>query len=628
MSERGTVVDEKVDRELQERLRLLDKAAGQGSSPEAGDRGAGISASADPTETEWTLDAAASSGVSVKDIIELERADHRFVYVLAVVQAMVPAIKKPEDVEEFCRRLTEKAGRAVGARTTAICWFDEASQQLDPIFTHRADDRVPREHELVHSLMNRAIATRDLVLTRDLEADPELPASSTSRLAHPGVSAMAAGIFDGERALGAIYMDKQAGVEPFEARIAGRFLKALAHHASGPMTTIAAWKREQRDASVRQAELSRELTDAREQVASAMTEAEKLRRAIEEIRSKGHFQPMRGVHSRAMRGVLRKMLRAGQARTNIPVLLTGETGTGKTFIARQIHELDDPNNLRRKGPFVDMNCANLTGEKAEGMVFGTLRHAYTGAADTMGDLRAAHGGTLFLDEVGEMPLEIQAKLLKALDEGKARPVGADGHEYKVDIRVIAATNQDLDRLVAEKRFRADLLSRIKVIEIHMPPLRERKADILELLDHMFVKIRDEQRKTKLRGISRLARTKLLAYDWPDGNVRELSKALDQMIAVADPDQDLLHVEDLPDRIKHPAMIEGADPELLTIKEAERRWRAQFFTRALLMCEGNYTVAAKRLGINTPSNLRAMVKASGIEPMELSSHKRSGDKADA
>ncbi|MFN7970889.1 MAG: sigma 54-interacting transcriptional regulator [Acidobacteriota bacterium] len=623
-----TTVEDPLDQELEDSIAEMDQALGSGlSAAPPGSPAPGVLQSPDPTEAGWSLDATSSSGgVGVKDIIELERADHRLVYVLAALRAMVPHIKRPEDVEVFCRKMISEAGRAIDARTAAICGFDAEGQRLTSIFTFRADEGGPREHELVHALMHRAIARRTIVLTGDLEADPTLPASSESRLLHPGVTAMAAGIFDGEQPIGAIYMDRRPGAQAFEARVAGRFLKALANDASGPMTTISAWRREQRESSHRQTQLSVELQEAREQASSAMTEAEKLRRAIDEIRSRGHFQPMIG-HSRAMMRVQRLMLRAGQAPKPVTVLLTGEVGTGKTFIARQIHSLDDPANSRRKGPFVDVNCAKLTGEKMEAELFGSLPHAYTGATSTQGYLRQAKGGTLFLDEVAELPLDIQAKVLKALDEGKARPIGADAQEYAVDVRIIAATNQDLDQMVAEKRFRADLLSRLRVVEIRVPPIRERKADLLELIDEKFKEIREELGKPRLKGISRLARSKMLAYEWADGNVRELEHTLRRIVVEADPEQELLHIDDLPDRIKHPAMVEGADPELLSLKEAERRWRAQFFTRALLLCEGNYSEAARRLGINTPSNLRAMVKAAGIEPTDLSSHGRSADKKD-
>jgi len=213
------------------------------------------------------------------------------------------------------------------------------------------------------------------------------------------------------------------------------------------------------------------------------------------------------------------------ARTNSTVLITGESGTGKDLVARAVHY----NSLRREHPFVALNCGALPETLLESELFGHMRGAFTGAdSNKKGLIEVAERGTIFLDEIGEMSPTMQVKLLRVLQDRRFRRLGGT-EEVQADIRVIAATNQDLEKMVAESRFREDLYYRINVIHLHLPPLRERREDIPLLAEHSLAKYSEGIDKP-VRSISREALDLLTAYDWP-GNVRELENAMERAVAL-------------------------------------------------------------------------------------------------
>src|SRR5687767_7915216 len=213
------------------------------------------------------------------------------------------------------------------------------------------------------------------------------------------------------------------------------------------------------------------------------------------------------------------------ARTNSTILLTGESGTGKGLVAQAIHF----HSLRREKPMVSLNCGAMPENLLESELFGHMRGAFTGAdANKKGLLEVAEKGTIFLDEIGEMSAVMQVKLLRVLQERRFRRVGGL-EELTADIRVIAATNQDLSKAVAEGRFREDLFYRINVIPIALPPLRERREDIPLLAEHFLAKY-GEQMEKEITGVSREAMDLLLAHDWP-GNIRELENAIERAVAL-------------------------------------------------------------------------------------------------
>jgi two-component system, NtrC family, response regulator PilR len=222
------------------------------------------------------------------------------------------------------------------------------------------------------------------------------------------------------------------------------------------------------------------------------------------------------------------------------VLITGESGTGKELVARAIHE----NSLRAQEPFITINCGAFPETLLESELFGYMKGAFTGATENRpGLFRAAHGGTLFMDEIGNMSLTMQVKLYRVLQEGKVRPIGST-EESDVDVRIIAATNKDFEKEIAEGRFREDLYYRLSVIPIQLPPLRERREDIPHLARHFLERFRKAMEKP-IEGISPEAMRRLESYDWP-GNVRELENTMERAVALETHGEVSLRV--LPDKI--------------------------------------------------------------------------------
>jgi two-component system response regulator HydG len=274
------------------------------------------------------------------------------------------------------------------------------------------------------------------------------------------------------------------------------------------------------------------------------------------------------------------------------VVVCGETGTGKELVARRIHAT----SRRSAGPFVSINCAAVPQALLESELFGHVKGAFTDArAPRNGLFVEADAGTLFLDEIAEMTLEMQAKLLRALQEKTVRPVGSND-EAPFDARILAATNRDLDEEVFEKRFREDLFYRINVVRIELPPLRERPGDILELAQHLLAQNARRSGKPPL-GISVQAAEKLVAYRWP-GNVRELQNCIERAVAFARFSE--IAVDDLPDKVRsyeadrQAAALEINDSaDIMTLDELERR----YIERTLTLLGGNKTRAADVLGID-------------------------------
>jgi two-component system, NtrC family, response regulator PilR len=232
------------------------------------------------------------------------------------------------------------------------------------------------------------------------------------------------------------------------------------------------------------------------------------------------------------------------------VLITGESGTGKELVARAIHE----HSARCKNPFITINCGAFPETLLESELFGYMKGAFTGANENRrGLFQAAHGGTLFMDEIGNMSVTMQVKLYRVLQEGKVRPIGST-EESDVDVRVIAATNKNLEEEIAEGRFREDLFYRLSVIPIHVPPLRERREDI-PLLAREFLERFSKSMSKKVDGIEPEAMRRLEVYDWP-GNVRELENTIERAVALESCQR--ISVESVPDRIRN--YYQGSVPQ--------------------------------------------------------------------
>jgi DNA-binding NtrC family response regulator len=286
------------------------------------------------------------------------------------------------------------------------------------------------------------------------------------------------------------------------------------------------------------------------------------------------------------------------AKSDASVLITGETGTGKELVARSLHKQSG------RGPFVAVNCAAVPPNLLESELFGHTRGAFTDAKlSRKGLFIEATGGTLFLDEVGEMPLEMQAKLLRALQERVVRPVGSDS-EQPFDARIVTATHRDLEDDVAKRRFRQDLFYRINVVSINVPPLRERGSDVLKLASHFLQKSADRTAQT-VRRLSPAVAERILVYDWP-GNVRELENCIERAIALSRFEE--LTIEDLPERIRtyrpdHFVMTADDVEEIISLDELERRYIA----RALKLLNGNKARAAQLLGVDRRTLYRRLGK---------------------
>ncbi|MCC7382692.1 MAG: sigma-54-dependent Fis family transcriptional regulator [Deltaproteobacteria bacterium] len=288
--------------------------------------------------------------------------------------------------------------------------------------------------------------------------------------------------------------------------------------------------------------------------------------------------------SSAMQSVLKRAARF--AASHAPVAVLGETGTGKEVIARVLHA----NSPRAQQPFVAVNVAALPAELLESELFGHGKGAFTGAAAARrGLFEAADHGTLFLDEIGEMPLPLQAKLLRALQDGELRRVG-ESVSFAVDVRVVCATHRDLALRVREGAFREDLFYRLNVLTLEMPPLRARQDDILPLAAHFLL-----EERTPARGFTATAQKRLLDYAWP-GNVRELQNAVKHGAALATGAE--VGDDDLPDALNRGSALRprraGAHPPpgLQTLAQVER----EHILRVLDACQGSQAEAARVLGV--------------------------------
>jgi two-component system response regulator AtoC len=306
------------------------------------------------------------------------------------------------------------------------------------------------------------------------------------------------------------------------------------------------------------------------------------------MRDKARFEELLA-KSPEMQAVFKTVAKVADFKTT--ALITGESGVGKELVARAMHHRSN----RKNGPFVPVNCGAIPENLLESELFGYRRGAFTDAhADRAGLFEQANGGTLLLDEIGELPLSLQVKLLRVLQEETVRRLG-DNKDLKIDVRILAATHRDLAAETAAGRFREDLFYRINVLTIRIPSLRERREDIPLLIDH-FVARNNVRLSTQIRGLTPDSRKLLLEYGWP-GNVRELENTIERAMVLAE--GDLITVEDLPERIREahdPVQMQLASGEL-SIKKTSRIIEEILIRRALEKTKGNRTKAAELLEIS-------------------------------
>ncbi|MBN1904238.1 MAG: sigma-54-dependent Fis family transcriptional regulator [Deltaproteobacteria bacterium] len=296
------------------------------------------------------------------------------------------------------------------------------------------------------------------------------------------------------------------------------------------------------------------------------------------------------------------------ADTDSTVLILGESGTGKELVAKAIHY----NSMRRDKPLIPVNCGAIPEDLLESELFGHEKGAFTNAIRTrIGRFEMSNGGTIFLDEIGEMSPHLQVKLLRILQEQEFERLGGT-KTIKCDIRVIAATNKDLDKLVLENQFREDLYYRLRVIPVEIPPLRDRRSDI-PLLIHHFVDIMIKTRGKEIKGVSKDVMKAFMNYDWP-GNVRELENIIERMVILTDADE--LTVNDLPDKLLQKQKSEEVGPSMIpddgfSLNNAINDYEKLLIIRALEKADWVKNRAAKLLNMNR-TTLVEKIKKQGIE----------------
>lgn len=336
-------------------------------------------------------------------------------------------------------------------------------------------------------------------------------------------------------------------------------------------------------------------------------ERESLRKEVGRLRSEVRADRRFGeIVARSPAMVRALEVAAKVARHPSPVLISGASGTGKELVARLIHRESE----RAEGPFVPVNCGAIPDTLLESEFFGYVRGAFTGADRDRGGLfEAADRGTLFLDEVGELPTNLQVKLLRALQEGEVRRLGGS-ESRRVDVRVIAASNRDLESFVQQGDFREDLYYRLAVVPIHLPPLSRRREEIPDLVYH-FLERHQERLGVKVETVAPEAMEALLAYPWP-GNIRELENLLERVAVLADGTE--IRVEDLPEDVLHPAPqrspVDFSDDDL-SVKRHSAELERVLIQRALERTGGNKTQAADLLELS-PRALRYKIRDYGLE----------------
>lgn len=470
-------------------------------------------------------------------------------------------INSVRGVTDLQSQLLELIHEVIPAQREAILLVDRSQAVFDSVcgwsVTTGKDDTIPVSQTITRQVLHEGVAllSNDLLAPGGVGETPSLVnASVCSVLCAPLIG------FEGE--LGVIYLDTSDPAALFDEGHL-QLITAIAAIAAAP------------------------LENAR-RVAWFEGENQRLQEEI-------HVEHQMIGESGAMQATISFIGKV--APTGSTVLIRGESGTGKELAARAIHL----NSTRAAKPFIAINGATLSETLLESELFGYEKGAFTGAiAQKRGKLEIADGGTLFLDEIGELTALIQAKLLRVLQEREFDRVGGS-HPIKVDVRIIAATNKDLDEAVSSGTFRQDLYYRLNVVSITMPTLRNRRDDIQLLASH-FCRVYSNKCKRRIKGISAEARALLQAYDWP-GNVRELQNAIERAVVLGS--TELLMPEDLPEALTETGNNKSIHVSSYHDKVAEAK--KLIVLKAIEEAQGNYTEAANRLGIH-PTNLHRLIRS--------------------
>ena len=476
-------------------------------------------------------------------------------------------INQIRNLGELRRRLLELIFDVIPAERGAIMLARERFEGADALFWLDRASGESKSFPLSRTVVDRVTKEGIGLLSNDVTDHPSLRVSRSLTL-HNIQALIAVPLTLYDLAFGAIYLDTGDPQVQFDEDHL-QLLTAIAGIAAVAFDNVGQFEQLQKFSRQLQAELDQE----REMIGE----------------------------SASMRAVYQTIAKA--APSDSTVLLRGESGTGKELAARAIHRFSS----RADKTFMAINCAELSDTLLESELFGHEKGAFTGAvAQKKGKFEMASGGTVFLDEMGELPSHLQSKLLRALQEREIVRVGGT-QPIKVDIRVIAATNRDLEKAIKDGGFRSDLYYRLNVVSIQLPPLRDRREDV-PLLAHYFAMKYAQKCKRPVKGISPEARALLVHYDWP-GNVRELENAIERAVVLGS--TELLLPEDLPDALHDtapPATI-AETPYHSVAREAKK----QLVLQALEQADGNFTQAAKTLGIH-PNNLHRLVRTLELKPL--------------
>ena len=526
-----------------------------------------------------------ASEISAGSTIRLEKKDALYLNSQQILRSLAPdetaaralnallqlnvELGRRRDLESLQAAVFDAIFDALPARSGVLLLLEENLDNISATFSRSRSGDAAANQPLVISRTVAEQVTREKtsLLCRNVKTDSALGAAESLLVSDIG-SLLSVPLMTGEKIAGIIYLETSRAAHGFDEDDL-QFLTAVAGIVSVVLENIRhlEWLRSEN------------------------------RRLREEIRLEHN---MIG-ESAAMQKVFRFIEKV--ARTDATVLVRGESGTGKELVAGAIHE----NSPRCDQPFIAINCAALTETLLESELFGHERGAFTTAVtQKKGKFELADGGTLFLDEVGEMSLVTQVKLLRVLQEREFERVGGT-RSIKVDVRVIAATNRDLEAEIKNGNFRADLYYRLNVVELVMPPLRARREDI-PLLASYFVTKHSRKGSRKISGISKEARELLVNYDFP-GNVRELENAVERAVVLGS--SELILPEDLPETILETEP--PAEVPVMEYQKAVNEMKKSLILKTLEQAGGNYTEAAKILGLH-PTNLHRLIRTLNIKSL--------------
>ena len=462
------------------------------------------------------------------------------------------ALDSSHDVPTLAKGLLDLILDLVPADRAAVLVNEEATGVIRPVYGRWKGSAAAGRVRVSRTLLRDVLARKKALMCNDVLQDARI-AQTESILASPITALLVAPIMARGLPMGAIYLAASSLVRPFE----DADLQLVTGLAS----------------------VSAPAFESAQQVEQLREENQRLHEQIDGIDGEHRMVG----NCPAMREVYRLIQKT--AASNSTVLITGENGTGKELVARALHA----NSARPSGPFVAVNSAAIPDNLMESTLFGVEEGAYTGAIARKGLLEVANGGTFFLDEIGDLPLHLQPKLLRVIQERQFERVGGTD-PLTVDVRIIAASNKDLKVAVDDKTFREDLYFRIKVLPIHVPPLRERRDDIALLARYFLERDRKQERRTEME-MSPEAEDCLTEYDWP-GNVRQLESVIRQAIVLTS--GNLIGPSDLPEDIRDSGDKPGSRGRF---HEAVREAKKQAILKAFKQAGGSYTETARLLGLH-------------------------------